>query len=130
MSDINMTPIERNAEKLIDFVIARYDVKSLDEFTCPLHRALAASLGKFGARCELCRGEGAPINDANVVETCPCRRNDPTALLALIHENGLALGSTELEDALRQVLQIAVAARDMVPVYAKIIDASDPKKNV
>lgn len=35
------------AEELIDFAIQKYDVKSLEGFTCPIYRRLAASLGKF-----------------------------------------------------------------------------------
>lgn len=38
------------AEELIDFVIAKYGVKSLDGFTCPIHRRLAVSLHKFEAK--------------------------------------------------------------------------------
>lgn len=35
------------ADELIDFVISRYGVTSLDGFTCPIHRRLAQALGKF-----------------------------------------------------------------------------------
>jgi len=43
------TPAETAAEDLINFVITKYNVTSLDEFTCPLHRQLAEALGKFKA---------------------------------------------------------------------------------
>ena len=40
----------RISEELIDFVVEKYGVKSLDEFTCPIHRRLAVALGKFSER--------------------------------------------------------------------------------
>jgi len=41
------TPVELAAEDLLNFVIAKYNINSLDEFTCPMHRQLAEALGRF-----------------------------------------------------------------------------------
>lgn len=38
------------AEELIDFIIEKYGVKSLEDFTCPIHRRLAVALNKFPQR--------------------------------------------------------------------------------
>ena len=35
------------ATELINYVADRYGVTSIGEFTCPIHRRLAAALGKF-----------------------------------------------------------------------------------
>lgn len=45
--DAKLALIASISEELIDFVIRKYRVGSLNDFTCPIHRRLAVALGKF-----------------------------------------------------------------------------------
>lgn len=50
------------AAGLIDFVMEKYGVKTLDDFTCPLHRKLAQALGK---------GEETPVSAEGLNQPWP-----------------------------------------------------------
>ena len=43
----HLTKVEEMAKELMEYVIEKYDINSLDDFTCEKHKALALQLGFF-----------------------------------------------------------------------------------
>ena len=43
----HLTKVEEMAKELMEYVIEKYDINSLNDFTCEKHKALAKQLGFF-----------------------------------------------------------------------------------
>jgi hypothetical protein len=48
MKEDSLKEVAENSVALLNYVIDRYGIKTLDDFTCPHHRKLAESILKIG----------------------------------------------------------------------------------